>query len=103
MSNTRDQNPRENAVLRGLRGPASRATLAARFQALCDQLRRESATPALFQTPSRETIEKQRYRLETGKTEYPQELFRRHLERDLGNAGRGALRTVRESWGRQEV
>lgn len=76
MSNTRDQNPRENAVLRGLRGPASRATLAARFQALCDQLRRESATPALFQTPSRETIEKQIYRLETGKTEYPQELYK---------------------------
>src|SRR4051794_20651472 len=70
MSNTT-----ENVILRRLRGDMSRARLAARFEVLCEHLRRETGNHSLYQTPSREAMEKQIARLEKGSTQHPGELY----------------------------
>lgn len=75
MSKRQGRGLNGNDVIRRLRGARSRANLAARFEQLCRELRREAADPSRFQVPSRETIEKQIYRIETGATTYPNELY----------------------------
>jgi hypothetical protein len=73
----------ENSTLRRLRGGLSRANLAARFEILCNQLRRDTKDP-LYRTPSRSAIEKQIYRLEKGVTRYPDELYKQLYCRYFG-------------------
>lgn len=65
-----------NSVLIARRGRQSRAKLALELQKICEELHRRSSSP-FFQTPSREAIEKQIYRLERGEIKNPDELYRK--------------------------
>ena len=75
MSNDdKGKQPTSNLVLISKRGRQSRARLAVELQVICEELRKRSSS-AFFQTPSREAIQKQIYRLEKGEIKHPDELY----------------------------